>query len=275
VDGVRVEHLAGDHARIALPARLWRRAVQTGGPGSLWQLVLVPPSVEPSSLLLAVTRPTGATFSVTSELFAGQGPREALLRCLTSPAPVWPARLWEAATEGGRLLRDSHDPFERRLLLALSGLLALRFNLTVAAVGVTAASAALEEAVFQGRKDLGDVHRQGPSDLLVVAAWTELLSAGRPDAALARELLLEASRTLPAFAYGLELLTGGLGLLEPDADVEAARGRLRPFAEAAVPARGYTSYYGRAPGAPAIEPLLGEPSDDGGPVLTLQFPRGG
>ena len=102
-----------------------------------------------------------------------------------------------------------------------------------------------------------------------------------PDLSRARRLLIEAARReLPYFAYALDMLHGGLRLLADaeatesdsrDLELLSALSRVRPYVEAAVPGRGYTSFFGRSPAETTVEPLLGEPSY-GLPFVTLSFP---
>jgi len=289
VSGLAIDEIAPDIARLSLAPASWTRLIQIGGSGTPWQLIVVPSSTWACSLIIA-TETEGGLFGASPQLFSGDRTREALLRLLAADAPTDPMKLFAAITGNGRALHAEQDEAERLLLLALAGLFALRFNLTESNLGEAASVLAFTEAAEVGRRALETGHWPGPwprtiaADLLVVAAWEAMRRETGPEFDRARDLLVAATRNeLPCFAYALELLHGGLRLLVDaaggektcdDAELLGALGHARRYVEAAVPGRGYTSFFGRSPAEPTVEPLLGEPPY-GPPLVTLAFPRNG
>jgi hypothetical protein len=281
-----VEKIEADGARVVFRPWPWPWPLyaQVGGPGTPWQVFVVPPATSSFCSLIIIPDTEGGLFGASCQVFAGNGPREALLRALTAPAPVDPGVLFEAATKSGRSWEEEDDPFERWILLALAGLFALRFNLTEADKGATESSKlAFAKAAEEGQRalDMSSIPSMVPTDLLIIAAWQNLRRENGPEWSLARRLLLEAARrNLPYFAYALDMLHGGLRLLadagatesdSKDLELLSALDDIRPYVEAAVPGRGYTSFFGRSPDEPTVEPLLGEPPY-GRRLVTVSFP---
>lgn len=234
------------------------RAVQVGGPGSPWQIALLPPSPGSAEIVVAAHEDSRG-WSATFGLLLRSPEAEAQLRALAAGAPVKPAELLGTFSYPSPTL-DGY------LSSILAGLLALRFNL-LGEDWLQLPSPDWALGMAAGDRDEEGMEVSCPSDFLVTVAWMHLRRRTADPGAVG-SLLLEAERLGPPFiAYALELLRDGLALLAEDtpegmhaAEFREALGRVRRYTDAAAPGSGYTSFFGHAPDQPSLVPLVGLPA---------------